>query len=124
MKQTTKTLVGALALTAIVTGSAAFAYQGDPNVQGPNYTPERHEAMTQAFENEDYDSWKELMDGKGRITQVVNSENFSKFAEAHKLAKEGNLEAAKEIKSELGLGMKDGRGQGQHKGQGQGQWRK
>ena len=101
----------------------AEAYQGDPSVQGPNCTAERHEAMEQAFENNDYNAWKELMSGKGRVTQVVTEENFARFAEAHELAEEGNLDEAKQIRRELGLGLGnrngDGSGQG-NKGQGMG----
>ena len=87
--------VSALILGAgvlLATTSGVLAYRGDPNVQGPNYNPERHEAMTKAFENNDYNTWKELMQGKGRVTQVVNEENFARFAEAHKLALEGKTE--------------------------------
>ena len=118
-----------LGATALVLGGLvmsprlAEAYQGDPNVQGPNCTSERHEAMEQAFENNDYNAWKELMSGKGRVTQVVTEENFARFAEAHELAEEGNLDEAKQIRQELGLGLGnrngDGSGQG-NKGQGMG----
>ena len=94
------------------------AYRGDSGVQGPNYTPERHEAMTQAFENNDYNAWKELMSGKGRVTQVVTEENFSQFAEAHELAAEGKIDEAKQIRQELGLGLRDGSSHGQYKGGG------
>ena len=120
-----------LGATALVLGGLvmsprlAEAYQGDPSVQGPNCTAERHEAMTQAFENNDYNAWKELMSGKGRVTQVVTEENFARFAEAHQLAAEGNLDEAKHIRQELGLGLGnrngDGSGQG-NKGQGMGRW--
>jgi hypothetical protein len=102
----------------LVTASGALAYRGDPNVQGPNYSPERHEAMTKAFENKDYNAWKELMQGKGRVTQVVNEGNFARFAEAHKLALEGKTEEAKNIRTELGLGLRNGSGQGQGMGYG------
>jgi outer membrane translocation and assembly module TamA len=102
----------------LVTASGALAYRGDLNVQGPNYSPERHEAMTKAFENKDYNAWKELMQGKGRVTQVVNEGNFARFAEAHKLALEGKTEEAKNIRTELGLGLRNGSGQGQGMGYG------
>ncbi|MBT4277656.1 hypothetical protein HOD96_02840, partial [Candidatus Falkowbacteria bacterium] len=84
MKQESKLRIGAAALVALVatTGIAVstFAYQGDPNVKGPDYTPERHEAMTQAFENVDYNAWKEARGetkGKGRMMEVINEENFN-----------------------------------------------
>ena len=109
-----------LMATAGLVGSALYAsaYQGDPNVKGPNYTVERHSAMTKAFENNDYNAWKELMAGRGRVTQVVNEGNFSRFAEAHKLALEGKMDEAKKIRTELGLGLKNGAGQGRGMGRG------
>jgi hypothetical protein len=111
-----------LGAAALVLGGIALApgvvnaYQGDPNVQGPNYTPERHEAMTEAFENKDYQAWKNLMQGKGRVTQVVNEDNFDKFAQAHQLALEGKTEEANQIRAELGLGQRNGSGMGQGQG--------
>jgi hypothetical protein len=120
-------LIGA---TALVLGGLTMspgliqAYQGDPSVQGPDCTSERHEVMTQAFENNDYNAWKEQMQGKGRVTQLINESNFAQFAQAHKLAEEGNLEGAKQIRQELGLGLKNGSGQGQQKGSGMGRLNK
>ncbi|PIP28513.1 MAG: hypothetical protein COX29_00795 [Candidatus Moranbacteria bacterium CG23_combo_of_CG06-09_8_20_14_all_35_22] len=109
-----------LMATAGLVGSALYAsaYQGDPNVKGPNYTAECHTTMTKAFENNDYNAWKELMAGRGRVTQVVNEGNFSRFAEAHKLALEGKMDEAKKIRTELGLGLKNGAGQGRGMGRG------
>ncbi|OGG11734.1 hypothetical protein A2Z00_01380 [Candidatus Gottesmanbacteria bacterium RBG_13_45_10] len=99
-----------LGLTALVIGGAVFApqtvlaYRGDPAVKGPNYTEERHAAMEKAFENKDYNAWKTLTAGRGRVTQVVNAQNFAKFAEAHELAEQGKTEEANKIRTELGLG--------------------
>lgn len=114
-------LLGLTALTiggAIIAPQAVLAYRGDPNVKGPNFTEERHLAMEKAFENKDYDAWKELMGGRGRVTQVVNTENFAKFAEAHELAEEGKTDEANTIKAELGLGLHNGTGMGQGMGYG------
>ncbi len=116
-------LVGAAAL--IIGGLSlspklVSAYQGDPSVQGPNCTTERHEAMEQAFESNDYNAWKELMSGRGRVTQVVTEENFARFAEAHKLAQEGKLDEAKAIRQELGLGLGSRNGDGSGQGMGRG----
>lgn len=118
MKTSNKFLSGtlALAIAVIATTSSAFAYQGDPSVKGPDHSPERHEAMVQAFETDDYEVWKGLMDGKGRVTQIINADNFARFADAHELAAEGKLEEAKAVRAELGLGLKDGSGRGQGKG--------
>ena len=112
MKNSTKLFGGvfALAIVATAVASPSFAYRGDPSVEGPDCSPERHIIMEEAFQNNNYEAWKELMNGKGRVTQAVNADNFAQFAEAHKLAEEGNLEKAKAIRAELRLGLKDGSG--------------
>ncbi|MBN2884327.1 hypothetical protein JXE04_00125 [Patescibacteria group bacterium] len=104
--------VGALAIMGIIALSAnsVLAYQGDPSVQGPNYTAERHTAMTEAFTNADYEAWKNLMNGNGRVSQVINQDNFAKFAEAHQLNLEGKTAEAQAIRQELGLGLNNGSG--------------
>lgn len=102
----------------LLSSEKALAHRGDPSVQGPNYSAERHAAMTQAFENNDYNAWKELMQGKGRVTQVINEQNFARFAEAHKLALEGRTDEAQTIREELGLGLQNGSGQGMGRGYG------
>jgi len=114
-----------LGISALVLGSALFgpkmvsAYRGDPNVQGPNYTVERHEAMTKAFANKDYSAWKSLIgNNNGRVAQVVNQSNFGKFVEAHDLALQGKMDEANKIRTELGLGLRNGSGGGQGMGYG------
>ena len=118
-------LFGATALVLgglVITPKLAEAYRGDPSVQGPEYSAERHEAMTQAFDSNDYQAWKEQMKGRGRITEVITEENFARFAEAHRLALAGDTEGAAQIRAELGLGLRNGTGQGQSRGfKGQGQ---
>lgn len=107
--------LGALAITLAAISAfpgIASAYRGDPLVKGPNYSIERHEAMLKAFENKDYTAWANLMQGRGRVTQVVNKDNFAKFAEAHKLALQGKTTEAQKIRQELGLGLHNGSGQG------------
>lgn len=112
-------ILGAAALT--LAGSALapkiLAYQGNPNVQGPNYTVERHEAMEKAFETNNYYAWKALMVGNGgRVTEVVNEQNFAQFARAHELAERGDLTGSQAIRASLGLGQQNGTGS--HRGQG------
>ncbi|OGD08680.1 hypothetical protein A2397_04680 [Candidatus Amesbacteria bacterium RIFOXYB1_FULL_44_23] len=112
-------------LTSLVLGGLVFtpkaveAYRGDPAVQGPNYTQERHQAMEKAFETKDYNSWKNLMQGRGRVTRVVNSDNFAKFAQAHELAEQGKIAEANQIRQELGLGLQNGSGMGMGMGRNQ-----
>ena len=131
MKNSTKLLSGtfALAIAAVAITSSAFAYRGDYSEQGPDYSAERHEAMEEAFVNSNYGEWLELMNGRGRVTQIINEENFAKFAEAHQLAHEGDLEGADAIREELGLRTRNGekvgagygKGQGNEDGSGKGQ---
>ncbi len=98
--------VAALALVGSVLVPSVLAYKGDPNIKGPNYSVQRHEAMEKAFETNNYNAWKGLMAGKGgRVTQVVNASNFSEFAKAHKLAESGKLDEASKIRQSLSLGQ-------------------
>jgi len=112
MKKSTLGL-GALTLilgATVLSAGTALAYRGDPTVTGPNYSVERHSAMQKAFEDKDYTAWKNLMQNRGRVTQVITEANFAKFAEAHNLALQGNKEEAQKIRSELGLGLQNGSG--------------
>jgi hypothetical protein len=76
--------------------------------------------MEKAFETNDYTAWNNLMSGKGKVTRVINKDNFAKFAEAHILAEKGDTAGAAKIRAELGLGLKNGSGQGQGNGRGMG----
>ena len=105
--------VATLALAILVViPSMTQAYRGDASVKGPNYTAERHDAMETAFKNNDFTAWQKLMTGKGRVTQVVNKDNFAKFAEIHKLTEEGKTVEAQKLRTELGLGLHNGQGKG------------
>jgi len=113
MKRSTKGFIGATLITAGIMGAAgtALAYQGDPDVKGRMYSSERHAAMQQAFETNDYDLWKSLMQGRGRVAEAITAENFSRFAEAHRLMLEGDAAGARVVMEELGLrGAGAGRG--------------
>jgi len=128
MKNKTLGIFAVLAVSLFAV-SMVFAYQGDPGVQGPNYSEERHEEMQEAFEGLDYQAWYDLMTEDGRhpkIVGVITEDNFDEFVEARNAAHNGNLGALKEFKGSLGLGlgqMKHGNGEalGQGKGQGKGQ---
>ena len=113
--------VATLALGALVIlPSMTQAYRGDASVKGPNYTPERHDAMEKAFESKDFTAWQKLMVGRGNVTKVVNKDNFAKFAEIHKLTEEGKTVEAQKLRTELGLGLHNGQGKGKGAGMGQG----
>jgi len=108
MKMNKKLILGgAVGLAAATTIGVASAYQGSGFGKGPNFPPEKHDQIVKAVESNDYNAWKELVAGR-RVTEVINEENFSKFAEMHNLIKEGKYEEAGKIREELGLKMKRG----------------
>jgi len=128
MKSSNKALMGTSALVAVILAgaySASSAYQGDYTQKGPNYSDERHEIMEQAFENNDYNAWKELMEesSKGRVLKIINEDNFDQFVKAHELAEEGRYGEADEIRRELGLRTRDGERMGSGYGKGDGEGR-
>lgn len=97
-----------LGLATLIIGGAilvprALAYRGNLTTQGPRYSEERHEAMEKAFETNNYNAWKALVDGRSRVSDVINAGNFVEFAKAHKLAEEGKFEEANKIRESLGL---------------------
>ncbi len=95
-------------VSAVLLGAVtlkAWAYRGNPEQKGPNFSAERHEQMQKAFENKDYNAWKKLMNGRGRVSQTINESNFARFAEAHQLRLEGKNKEANKILAELGLGQ-------------------
>ncbi|MCF7834057.1 MAG: hypothetical protein K9L98_01115 [Candidatus Pacebacteria bacterium] len=109
-KKNTMIALGSFALFLGVYGilaSQASAYMMNPSVNGPNYSVERHTAMEKAFETNDYTAWKNLMEGRGRVLEVITQDNFAKFAEAHNLAEKGDFVGAQKIRQDLGLGMRN-----------------
>jgi len=100
----------ALVLGLGISGSA-LAYQGDFSKKGPNYTPEFEAKITEAMTTKNYQEWKDAMEekvGNGRVTEVINKDNFAKFAEAWQLAHDGKIKEANAIRKELGLRTNDG----------------
>jgi hypothetical protein len=110
MKKSNKVLAGGLAVVMMgaFAVSSAMAYQGDYSKQGPEHSPERHIVMTEAMDNSDYQAWNELMADRGRITQVINAENFAQFAEARRLGEAGDIAGADAIRQELGIRTSSG----------------
>ena len=104
-------MAGVIALGLLGMVSVTAAYQGESANKPQDCDSERHEAMEQAFANHDYESWKELMAGKGRVTEVVNQNNFAEFARSHERLEAGDEAAVREIRQSLGLGLGQGHGQ-------------
>lgn len=114
-------MIGLILMFALV--ASVFAYQGNPDVQGPYYTDERHEDMSEAFNSLDYSSWYNLMTQYDRMPGVLRSvneeDNFVVFAEMREARLEGDLVRADALKVELGLGQGQMK-RGSEKGSGQG----
>lgn len=123
MKNRNKLIMsGLLALTlGLGVSGTAFAFQGDYTKKGPNYSQEFESEMTKVMTNNDYEGWKNLVKNKvGRVDEVITKDNFSKFAEAWRLAKEGKIKEANVIRKELGLRTSDGARVGNGMGRGMG----
>jgi hypothetical protein len=113
-----KILVGVVSLATLgIMGAGLYAnaYQGDPNTRAPWFSQERHDAMQKAFENNDYNAWKNLSqeNNNARVGwkfSKVTPENFPRFSEMHRLMKEGKFDEASRIRAELGLGNRGGKG--------------
>ncbi len=105
-------VVAAAAFGLFAAPQRVYAYRGNPAIQGPNYSPQRHAAMQHAMETVDFAAWKGLMQGKGRVTELVNKSNFPTFARIHALTLQGKTQEAETLRKELGLGMRNGAGQG------------
>lgn len=93
----------ALVLGLGVSGTA-LAYRGDFSRQGPNYTPDFEAKMTDVMTRGDYEAWRGLIRekvGSTKMVRVITKENFSKFTEAWRLAKEGKIKEANNIRKQL-----------------------
>lgn len=108
MKKDKKTNVVLFSIVAVAlflgTISVANAFRGDFAQMGPNYSNERHALMQKAFETNDYNLWKSQMQGRGRMMDFINENNFSRFAEMHRLMNAGKYDEARKIRAELGMG--------------------
>lgn len=68
---------------------------------------ENMEQVQQAIEAGDYDAWVEAVadsPGGNRLTEVITEENFDTFVAMHEARQSGDLETARSLAEELGLG--------------------
>ena len=95
---------GLLALTlGLGVSGTAFAAQ-DFSKKSPGYSQQFDTQMIKVMTNVDYEGWKQLVQNRtGKIDPLITKDNFPKFAEAWKLAKEGKIKEANVIRKELGL---------------------
>jgi hypothetical protein len=126
MKKNKTGLYFALMAVAVLSLSVMVSsYRGNFEEKSPYYEEERCEEMLDAFNELDYEAWRELMTMNSRhskVLDVINEENFYLFVEAHRAGKNGEYEIANAIRSELGLnngvGLKNGEGFGKMNGLG------
>lgn len=106
-------ILGLFAITllsaGVITFAGAFVNKGADSNINQNYNSERHALMEKAFQTNDYNLWKSQMNGKG-VTNLINENNFSKFAQAHRLMNEGKYDEANKIRQELGLNVRSENG--------------
>lgn len=95
---------GLLALTlGLGLSGTAFAAQ-DFSKKSGGYSNSFDTQMTKIMTSGDYEAWKTLVISKtGKVDPLITKDNFAKFAEAWKLAKEGKIKEANAIRKELGL---------------------
>lgn len=119
-------LVTTLVVSSVASADSLFPGRG----QGPkiNFDPAEHEQMMEQMQEEreaiqaaidagDYQAWKDIIDSRPRITDVITADNFDQFVQMHKYMQEGDFEAADTIRDELGLDQFGPmRGMGPHKG--------
>ena len=97
------------AVVALAGSMAVSAASDIGQFKNGRMNPENRDQIFSAIESGDYQTWKNLMGDRGKITEVINESNFAKFAEMHQLMKDGKMEEAKKIGDELGLGNMKGR---------------
>ncbi len=102
-------IIGGAGLIALVVtaglAASSFAYQGDMSRERPSHASPRHEAIAAVMTTGDYNAWKELMANKGRMSELINEDNFSQFVQAHELMMNGDITQAQAIRADLGLGQ-------------------
>ena len=113
MKKTTIFSLLALMLIGIV------AAAGTASAFGWGMNNENREALEQAIEDNDYETYKELVEDISNTRfEVLDEEDFEKLVEMHQAREDGDFELAHELGEELGHGFF---GQGFFQGQGMGQ---
>jgi hypothetical protein len=76
------------------------------------YRQGRHEEVKSAVDAEDYDAFKNAIEGSP-MAEVIDSESdFARLVEAHELREDGDKEGAQEIMAELGIERGEGKGFG------------
>lgn len=90
------------------TGDGNFANRAKPDSA-------QHEAIEEALEAGDYETWSELI-GNHPMSGQITAENFDQLVQMHELMQAGDREGAQAIVDELGLQGPGPGGRGGHGG--------
>ncbi len=94
-------IAAAIAAAAIGTISVVNAESFGHGIGGEN-----HEEMRTAIENDDYSSWKDAVNTHAE--GFSSEENFNNMKQIHNLMEEGEIDEARQMREDLGMGMKGG----------------
>jgi len=104
----TAAALGVVTTTALVS-LTTFAHPGDATATKPMI--EHHQAMMQAFSDNDYESWAAQLREQAAAMRTradaleanINEETFAKLQGAHQLLADGRVDEAKAIFESLGM---------------------
>jgi len=116
--------LGGVAFSIGIAGAFALSASADTtgavqDMRQHKCDSEQHEAVEAALEDGDYEAWAVLMDGRGRVADVVTEDSFDTFVAMHEAMEDGDVEEAQELREELGLRGRPQDGSG-HRGGGMG----
>lgn len=104
----TKTLTS-IALALAISGAAVIgtggAYAHEDGKRGINrwHRFEYRADIHKAIEDNDYERWRMLTEGKPIQDNVTNEEEFAQLVRAHELMEDGSFDEARTILDELGI---------------------
>lgn len=64
-------------------------------------------AILEAFENGDYESWRQIILAKGDVYSSISEEDFNKFVQARRAARSGDYDQAINLSAEVENELKE-----------------
>lgn len=132
MKNNSKLVLGAIALSVIVSGGMAMAtfakeanhenderrehseeFKAEHKGQNHSEFKEQMQAAKSALESNDYNAWVEALSDHPKSEEFVTQENFNTLLQAKALRDEGKMEEAKQLLKDSGIKMRGKHMQGQ-----------
>ena len=111
-KPMTRTVVAA-GVAALLLAVAAGAFTTYAHGPSGDFSPEerqereaQHEAVKEAFSNNDFEAWSSLMVDRPRAEELMTQEHFEAMLQVHELMEAGDKEAAQELLKENGIEMR------------------